>query len=953
MKKATKLKAFMLSLIMTALLLPMTSFAQQTSDDFFRVGDEFNGNRDVVAWTITNNGIGQSETPLGSGLLILGAIGAGYAIAKRKRNKKGAALLLALMMTLGFTQCKKKIVEPIANNGNTVHITLTMAGGGSKVDVDPTGGGTYATVAFEKGDIIYVGNGGKYVGYVTYNGTNTWEGDLTSPTTDDYLHLYFLGNKSPLSSVTPGTTTEFSVSIADQASKYPVISYNHTLEKYNGAGSYTATTLYNKCSIMKFIVTTGTNYANDPIRITGMNNKVTVDFAKPEASENGFSYSVNTTDGGLIKMPSIDGENITWAIVLPQEALAAADDAVYTNGYKGNRPTIVAIERNTYYNSGVNLTIETEDASKIKDLSTVSENWTAEDGWTLTGTLGANVKISIAPGATVTLDGATINGTNSSSYKWAGLNCNGDATIILKDGTTNTVKGFHEDYPGIHVPAGSTLTIMGETSGTGKLVASSNTDGSLSGAGIGGGWNLACGNIEIQGGDITATGSAGAAGIGSNNMACGNITISGGTVSATGGASGAGIGSGLGGSCGLITISGGTVNATGGDYSAGIGSGKTGSCGAITIGSTVTRVTVTKGDGASYSIGAGYNGSCGTVTIGGVEGAISTSPYTYPAPVENIVDLSTLSADYTANTGDVLINTLGENHKISIAAGATVTLDNASINAAGTWTTGDYAGITCLGNATIILSGTNTVKGFYDEYPGIHVPSGSALTIQGTGSLNASSNGNAAGIGGGFNIACGNIEIQGGTINATGGFGAAGIGAGANSTCGSISITNGTVVAHAGDYAAGIGAAFANGNYSTCSGVSISGGSVTAYGGPGAAGIGSALSFTGSESYSQCGDISITGGTVVATGGNSTDIYHPAYQDDFHAYGGAGIGTGATAGDYSYQSNCGNITIGAGVTSVTATKGNEAQNSIGKNHSDTKGTCGTVTIEDPSKVTQN
>ena len=88
MKKATKLKAFMLSLIMTALLLPMTSFAQQTSDDFFRVGDEFNGTRDVAAWTITNNGIGQSETPVGSGLLILGTIGAGYAIAKRKRNKK-------------------------------------------------------------------------------------------------------------------------------------------------------------------------------------------------------------------------------------------------------------------------------------------------------------------------------------------------------------------------------------------------------------------------------------------------------------------------------------------------------------------------------------------------------------------------------------------------------------------------------------------------------------------------------------------------------------------------------------------------------------------------------------------------------------------------------------------------------------------------------------------------
>jgi len=71
------------------------------------------------------------------------------------------------------------------------------------------------------------------------------------------------------------------------------------------------------------------------------------------------------------------------------------------------------------------------------------------------------VKISIAAGATVTLSGVTINGTNSVSCWWAGLNCLGDATIILADGTTNSVKGFYENYPGIHVPSGKTLTIQG------------------------------------------------------------------------------------------------------------------------------------------------------------------------------------------------------------------------------------------------------------------------------------------------------------------------------------------------------------------------------------------------------------------------------------------------------------------------------------------------------------
>ena len=37
---------------------------------------------------------------------------------------------------------------------------------------------------------------------------------------------------------------------------------------------------------------------------------------------------------------------------------------------------------------------------------------------------------------------------------------------------------------------------------------------------------------------------------------------------------------------------------------------------------------------------------------------------------------------------------------------------------------GDYlwAGITCESGATIILKGANTVKGFYEDHPGIYVP---------------------------------------------------------------------------------------------------------------------------------------------------------------------------------------------------------------------------------------
>ena len=275
---------------------------------------------------------------------------------------------------------------------------------------------------------------------------------------------------------------------------------------------------------------------------------------------------------------------------------------------------------------------------KVVDLSKLTADYEAQDGDVLTGTLDGKAqpyKITIADGATVTLDGVTINGVSSSDVKWAGITCLGDATIILKDGSKNTVKGFYEDYPGIQAgPTGKTLVIKGEDQGTGSLDASPYDGGTEHsyGAGIGGGLDISCGDINIQGGVITVTGGYGAAGIGvgegygKENVSYGTITISGGNVTATGGHGAAGIGGGYaynyGVTCGAITISGGTVTAAGGDNAAGIGSGesysgKTNTCGDITVTADVTSVTATKGKNATNSIGAGNSGSCGTVTIGG------------------------------------------------------------------------------------------------------------------------------------------------------------------------------------------------------------------------------------------------------------------------------------------------------------------------------------------------
>ena len=339
------------------------------------------------------------------------------------------------------------------------------------------------------------------------------------------------------------------------------------------------------------------------------------------AQEPATTYSVKMKDG------TQDAKN--WTITSGEKS-ATGDAADGLTGLS-EKDAVTLKYTGRLKVKGVTATSEAgAPAANIVDLSKLTENTELKDGDVLTGTLASNVKISIADGATVTLDGVTINGVNDMNYEWAGITCLGDATIILSG--TNTVKGFYEDYPGIQAAAGKTLII----NGTGSLTASSYGKG----AGIGGVNNVACGNIEIQGGTITATSLTYGAGIGGGDRAdCGNITISGGTVTATGGGYGAGIGGGRrgpnNGSCGNILISGGTVTATGGDKAAGIGGGRGynaktfSSCGTITITADVTKVTATMGDGAPNSIGAGYWGTCGTVTIGGVEGAITTSPYTY------------------------------------------------------------------------------------------------------------------------------------------------------------------------------------------------------------------------------------------------------------------------------------------------------------------------------------
>ena len=375
------------------------------------------------------------------------------------------------------------------------------------------------------------------------------------------------------------------------------------------------------------------------------------------------------------------------------------------------------------------------------NLSQVTADVTAQNGDVLTGTTNT-YRVTIAGGATVTLSGVTISNGGANSHC---IQCSGSATIILAEGTTNTLT-CTGNYSTALRPGGSDTKLI--IQGTGTLKAQSGEKS----AGIGA--------VSDAGGGGTA-------------------------------------------SCGDIVIEGGTIEAKGGSYSAGIGSTWDRSCGSITIASSVKCVSATKGSGAAHCIGNGHN-TCGTVTIGGVVYWDGSNYQNYGADYIgkdelNIAFINNAAVNvpagkyyYIMGTGTVTGN------KITIGDGATVMLSNVNIQKEN-----DYC-VKCNGSATIILK-YNTVNELTSSgaapygYPALGVGgSGTKLTIQSeidwyqfTGKLIAQGADRCAAIGGGVFGTCGDIEIQGGIITATGGMCAPGIGSGHDGYCGNITITSG------------------------------------------------------------------------------------------------------------------------------------------------------------------
>jgi len=236
--------------------------------------------------------------------------------------RKTIALSFAIALVLGMAQCKKvETIDP--DGGEKIQITLDVDGGKHVINPSLSGAVNYAS-----GDVIYVGDGSRFIGTLTHNGEK-FVGEVNTPV-GDKLHFYFIGGFEPSATLEAGTTTSFTVNISDQSSKLLVLSYEN-VEYVQGQRNYTCM-LENKCALVEFKLTTGTS---DAVTLNSVPTIATVNFSSPGITSTG-------TTGDITLNPETENTTSKWAILLPMATETNTNVTIGSNNYDVVVPVITA-----------------------------------------------------------------------------------------------------------------------------------------------------------------------------------------------------------------------------------------------------------------------------------------------------------------------------------------------------------------------------------------------------------------------------------------------------------------------------------------------------------------------------------------------------------------------------------------------------------------------------------
>ena len=292
--------------------------------------------------------------------------------------KKTLAFMI-MAAALLLTQCKKPSIKfPTPSVTTTVSMTIT-AGPGSKTDITTEGG-----IVWSENDKIYVGDGSKYVGYLTIvsgmgNATGTFTGEVTAGTGDDCtFHFYYLGNAKDYSTDLASHNTSVEVDFSSQNI------YEENGKLKNASGQHVGygkaehvkveadkpimgleVSMKSKVAIAYFCFQKGEGERANPytgaLTLSGTNiyNKMTVNF-----SANDFSFSGTKGDISLANTTT----HLKYAMLVPAGTSAAtlnfiggAGTTVLENGIEANKfyrvdssmPIVVTI--NAYVDFGLSV----------------------------------------------------------------------------------------------------------------------------------------------------------------------------------------------------------------------------------------------------------------------------------------------------------------------------------------------------------------------------------------------------------------------------------------------------------------------------------------------------------------------------------------------------------------------------------------------------------------------
>ncbi len=188
------------------MMSPLNMFANGFDGFFNDGGNDAYDNRGVDNHGITIEGMhseSPTDAPLGSGLLVMVAAGIGYATMRRSRKAKSNSsiiMLLTVVLLLGMTQCRKKVVET-AESGT---VLMTVSTGGDRVVFNPEILG-FNWNATGNEYVVVSGNYSGYLGELTASSNGgcavtqrkEFRGMITAPSAKDTeLYFFYLGNGS-------------------------------------------------------------------------------------------------------------------------------------------------------------------------------------------------------------------------------------------------------------------------------------------------------------------------------------------------------------------------------------------------------------------------------------------------------------------------------------------------------------------------------------------------------------------------------------------------------------------------------------------------------------------------------------------------------------------------------------------------------------------------------------